>query len=155
MACLYLHASGHTGLAGTLTGRWEHFRHDADIGVRGVGDTLEEAFAEAALAMTAVITAPEKVQPDIPVDITCAAPDTEILLADWLNALVLEMAARNMLFGRFEVAVRGTRLTGRAWGEAVDRARHRPVVEVKGATYTGLSVRREGDRWIAETVLDV
>ena len=36
--------------------RWEHFPHDADVGVRGFGPTPAEAFAQAALALTAVAT---------------------------------------------------------------------------------------------------
>ena len=38
--------------------RWEHFPHDADIGVRGFGPTVVAAFEQAALALTAVITDP-------------------------------------------------------------------------------------------------
>jgi len=34
--------------------RWEHFSHEADIGVRGIGITKEQAFEQAALAMTGV-----------------------------------------------------------------------------------------------------
>jgi SHS2 domain-containing protein len=60
-----------------------------------------------------------------------------------------------MLFSRFAVAFRGSRLTGQAWGEPVDAARHHPAVEVKGATYTQLRVAREGDGWVAQTVVDV
>ena len=61
------------------------------------------------------------------------------------------------MFGRFEVALGdGTpRLRGRAWGEAVDVARHEPAVEVKGATCTALRVARSGDGWLAQTVVDV
>lgn len=44
-----------------MTKHWEHFPHDADIGVRGVGTSKEEAFEQAALALTAVITNPENV----------------------------------------------------------------------------------------------
>ena len=33
-----------------ITGHWEHFSHDADMGVRGIGPTLEETFEQAALA---------------------------------------------------------------------------------------------------------
>ena len=33
---------------------WEHFAHGADIGVRGYGLSLEEAFEQAALALAAV-----------------------------------------------------------------------------------------------------
>lgn len=137
------------------TARWEHFDHGADIGVRGRGRTMGEAFAQAALAMTGAITDPAGIEAAIPVAISCAAPDAEILLVDWLNALVFEMAERRILFGRFEVAIEGTSLTATAWGEAVDRTRHDPAVEVKGATFTELSVRSDGEGWLAQCVVDV
>lgn len=35
---------------------WQHFSHDADLGVRGTGDTREQAFAQVALALTAAVT---------------------------------------------------------------------------------------------------
>lgn len=135
---------------------WEHFEHGADIGVRGVGRTLAQAFEQAALALAAVIADPATVAATTAVDVACEAPDVELLLADWLNALVYEMQVRKMLFGRFEVSIEGTRLAARAWGEAVDVARHRPAVEVKGATYTRLAVRQLDDgRWVAQCVVDV
>jgi SHS2 domain-containing protein len=138
------------------TARWEHFDHKADMGVRGYGASPAEAFAQAALAMTAVITDLDAVRPREALDIACAAPNLELLLVDWLNALVYEMATRAMLFGRFEVEIADGRLTARAWGETIDPARHRPAVEVKGATLTALSVaRREDGLWVAQCVVDV
>jgi SHS2 domain-containing protein len=135
---------------------WEHFPHGADIGVRGVGATRGEAFEAAALALTAVVTDPATVAVRTKVEIRCSAPDDELLLVDWLNAVVYEMATRRMLFGRFAIELRGHALTARAWGEPLDRERHRPAVEVKGATYTGLSVvRREDGAWVAQCVVDV
>jgi SHS2 domain-containing protein len=134
---------------------WWHFEHGADIGVAGSGGTLAQAFEQTALALTAVVT-------DVPIEcsetvaIHCQAPDNELLLVDWLNALIYAMAARRLLFGRFEVAIDGEDLNATAWGEPVDVSRHRPAVEIKGATYTALRVARQarGD-WIAQTVLDV
>ena len=35
---------------------WEHFPHEADIDVRGIGSTKEATFENAAQALTAVIT---------------------------------------------------------------------------------------------------
>jgi predicted phosphoribosyltransferase/SHS2 domain-containing protein len=136
--------------------RWEHFPHDADIGVRGIGRTLEEAFEQAALALTAVITDPARVAARQEVDIEVEAPDRELLLVDWLNALIYEMATRTMLFGRYRVRLEGTRLRGAAWGEVVDTARHEPAVEIKGATYTALEVaQNEQGLWVAQCVVDV
>ncbi|HUH93834.1 MAG TPA: archease [Casimicrobiaceae bacterium] len=135
---------------------WEHFAHGADIGVRGIGATQSEAFEQAALALTAVVTDPAGVTSRESVAIRCEAPDDELLLADWLNAIVYEMATRGALFGRFVVKLDRQRLEATAWGEPVDRARHRPAVEVKGATYTALAVEQRADgAWIAQCVVDV
>ena len=135
---------------------WEHFAHGADIGVRGIGATRAEAFEQAALALTGVITEPDRIAPITAIDIRCEAPDDETLLADWLNALIYEMATRNMLFGRFAVTLDDHRLVAVGWGEPLDRERHHPAVEVKGATYTALSVEHRDDgAWIAQCVVDV
>jgi SHS2 domain-containing protein len=138
-----------------MTARWEHFPHEADMGVRGFGATKAEAFEQAALAMTAVITDAAAVQPREAVTIECEATDDELLLAEWLNRLIYEMATRKMLFGRFAVRFDGTRLSAQAWGERTDVARHQPAVEIKGATYTELRVAREDSGWVAQTVVDV
>jgi tRNA nucleotidyltransferase (CCA-adding enzyme) len=136
--------------------RWEHFRHEADIGVRGLGPTREAAFVQAGLALTAVLTDLERVAPQTPLRIACRAPDDALLFCDWLNALIFEMATRHMLFARFEVRIDDGRLDATAWGEPVDIQKHRPAVEIKGATYTELDVRRLPDgSWLAQCVVDV
>ena len=135
---------------------WEHFHHEADIGVRGIGRTPAEAFEQAATGLTAVITRPDSVACSESVTIDCTAPDRELLLVDWLNALVFEMATRKLLFSRFEVDIRGTQLHASACGEPVDVARHQPAAEVKGATYTELAVHEdEAGTWRAQCVVDV
>jgi SHS2 domain-containing protein len=135
--------------------RWEHFPHEADMGVRGIGATKSAAFEQAALALTAVITDLANVEPREAVEISCEAPDDELLFAEWLNALIYEMATRKLLFSRFEVKLDGTRLSAVAWGEKADTNRHKPAVEIKGATYTQLHVARENGNWVAQTVVDV
>jgi SHS2 domain-containing protein len=134
---------------------WEHFPHEADIGVRGVGASLAEAFEQAGLALTAVVSDVESVVPRTEVQLELNAPDLELLFADWLNRLVYEMATRHMLFSRFEVAIEDNGLRAKAWGEALDRVKHCPAVEVKGATCTELSVQQNHGNWIAQCVVDV
>ena len=135
---------------------WEHFPHGADIGVRGIGNTKAAAFEQIALALTAAVVDVAAVRPGEAVSIDCQAPSDELLLVDWLNAIVFEMATRRMLFGAFLVKLEDLRLHAVAWGEPVDRARHAPAVEVKGATYTALRVERLSDgRWLAQCVVDV
>ena len=134
---------------------WAHFSHDADIGVVGIGPTKAEAFRQAALALTAVVTDPSKIAPLQPVAVFCHAENDELLLVEWLNALVYEMAVRTMLFADFAVEVEAGELRAIAYGEPVDVDRHEPAVEIKGATLTALEVSEGVNGWRAQCVVDV
>ncbi len=135
---------------------WSHFSHDADIGVRGCAESVAGAFEQAALALTAVVVEPATVAQRQRIAIDCAAPDLELLLVDWLNALIYHMATRRLLFSKFQVSIDGSQLHGQAWGEPVQPDKHQPVVEIKGATYTALRVAEaEDSHWIAQCVVDV
>ena len=136
--------------------RWEHFEHDADVGLRAEAATREGLFEAMGAALTAIITDPDAVQRTESVSVCCDAPDDAVLLVDWLNALIYEMATRQMLFGDWQVALHDQRLEARVTGEVVDRSRHEPVVEVKGATYTELAVHQDSNgRWHGRCVVDV
>ena len=135
--------------------RWEHFHHSADIGVRGFGERLEDAFAQAATALTAIVTEPDRVQPRSPVKISCRSDDVELLLMEWLNAVIFEMSVRKMLFARFDIEIRNGDLLATAWGEGIDIERHQPAVEPKGATLTELEVLETDRGWQAQCIIDV
>lgn len=136
--------------------RWEHFPHDADMGVRGIGTTKAEAFEQAALALTAVTVDLDRVRERRESHFTCEAPDDELLLVDWLNTLVFDMDEHKMVYRRFHIVMENHHLAATAWGEPIDRQRHEPAVEVKGATYTELSVRQLPDgTWLAQCIVDV
>ncbi len=111
---------------------WELFPHDADIGVRGWGPTVERAFEEAALALTGVVTNAE-IRSLCEVAVACEAPDLELLLVDWLNSVAYEMAARRMLFGRFKVSI-------------ADETRLHAVVSFGASRLTSPGTRRRSSR---------
>jgi tRNA nucleotidyltransferase (CCA-adding enzyme) len=139
-----------------ITPHWEHFEHGADIGIRGIAPTLEQAFEQTAVAMTAVITNPDQVSASKAVSIRCQAPDKEMLLLDWINELVYEMAVQGLLFKYFQVAIHEGKLSATAIGEPVDRQKHQPAVEIKGATFTELRVYQQPDSsWVAQCIVDV
>jgi tRNA nucleotidyltransferase (CCA-adding enzyme) len=139
-----------------MAASWEHFEHGADIGVRGIADSEEEAFVQAAIALTAVVTNPDSVKQSVSVAIQCDAPDHELLFAEWLNAIIYEMATQNMLFSEFNINIENNSLTATLRGETVDIERHSPAVEIKGATYTSLKVAKDEDgKWLAQCVVDV
>jgi hypothetical protein len=61
---------------------WEHLPHGADIGVRGIGKSKAEAFEQAAVALTAVITDVDSVSAETAIKIQCTASDDEMLLVE-------------------------------------------------------------------------
>lgn len=135
---------------------WQHFPHGADMGVRGIGKSKAAAFEQAAMAVTALVTDPQSVRAQALVKIGCTAPDDELLLVEWLNGIICEMATRKMLFARFAVAIDGNQLSGMAWGEPIDLSRHDAAVEPKGATCTSLEVcQDESGCWRAQCIIDV
>ena len=135
---------------------WQHFQHVADIGIRGYGSSVEVAFTQAAMAMTSVITELQLVDNKICIDVECESADLEYLFVDWLNALVYEMSIRHMLFSQFDIQIRDGHLKAKVCGERIDREKHQPAVEIKGATLTELRVQKgkEGN-WLAQCVIDV
>jgi SHS2 domain-containing protein len=135
--------------------KWEHFTHKADIGIRGFGSTLADAFAMGALALTNIVTDSNKIKANKKVYICCTAPDEEILFADWLNAIIYKMDTLNMLFCEFNIKLEHLNLEATIKGEPIDRNRHQPVVDVKGATYTELKVYKKKGKWVAQCVIDV
>lgn len=135
---------------------WEHFEHDADIGVRGLGDSIAQAFEQAALAMSAlIVTDLALIKADQMIEIQCQEADLELLLVDWLNAVIFQMATRKMLFCRYQVRIEQGQLNATAWGESISVERHQPAVEIKGATYTELQVSQQQNIWRAQCVVDV
>ncbi|MCL6500842.1 MAG: archease [Candidatus Pacearchaeota archaeon] len=137
---------------------YETFAHEADIGIRGMGSSIERAFEEAAKAMFDVEVDIKKVQKKRKVRIKCAASNIEELFVEWLNALLTQASLRGMVFSGFKVKIikgKLLELEGYASGEKLDAERHNIKDEVKGATYSQLRVELKKRKWIAQCIVDV
>jgi len=134
----------------------ETFDHTADLGLRVRAATLDALFAEAAEALFSVIVENlSAVAPVVRVEVELSETDRELLLFDWLKELLYRFDAEHLLFSHFEVKVGPDGLTGVAWGEKLDPARHEPGHEVKAITYHGLKVEQTDDGWLAEVIVDI
>jgi len=110
-----------------------YFAHDADIGIIGRGLTIEQSFEAAALAVFAIITNFEAVQPATAVAIEFAESDTELALVIWLNLIPGKSRELSMVFSHFYIQRQGNQWHGKVLGEKWhDGLEH--GVEVKGAT---------------------
>ncbi len=135
---------------------YETFEHGADIGVRGYGRTLEEAFENGARALFALLVENfEEVRPEKEIALEVSAELPDELFVTWLNRLLTVSDLERMVFKDFEVHLSGDKLQGKALGEPLDPARHHLGVEVKGATFTLARVEKQGELWVAQCVVDV
>jgi tRNA nucleotidyltransferase (CCA-adding enzyme) len=135
---------------------WEHYSHPADMGIRGFGKTVGQAFEQAALALIAIMTDPKDIAAKDKIEIECEETDNEMLFFEWLNALLFEIGSKNMLFSKFEMKLDDNKIKAKVWGEKINPQKHNPVVEVKAATYTDLKVEQsENGLWIAQCIVDV
>ncbi|HET6201227.1 MAG TPA: archease [Planctomycetota bacterium] len=137
-------------------GSYEVFEHGADYGVRGLGPTMEAAFENAARAMFSIaVENSSAVRPARRIPVSAVGSDAETLLVEWLNALLAAASLEGIVLGDCRARVAEGSVNGEAVGEPFDSSRHAGGTEVKGATYTLLRVAREGERFVAQCVVDV
>lgn len=138
---------------------FEYLDHTADMCLRGIGETVEEAFCEAARAMFNLMVDLEQIVPKQLYRVSLTAPQLDLLLVEWLAELLVQKDLSGLFLSRFHVDILkkdgGVRLEGEGWGEALDPSRHRARLEVKGVTYSGLRVTQEGEQWVAQCVVDI
>ena len=105
---------------------FELIDHTADVGIKAYGTDMNQAFANAARALFSLITEPEDVEETLHRDIELTAPDQASLLVGWLNELIYLFDTEYIIFKRFDITrLDRTRLKARAYGEKVDKARHK------------------------------
>jgi SHS2 domain-containing protein len=135
---------------------YETFDHTADLGLRIRAGDLDTLFVEAAQALfSTVVEDLATVRPAQRIDVKIEGDEIDYLLFDWLRQLLYHFDAEHLLFGKFEVHVNDDGLTASAWGEPLDRSRHNMEHEVKAITYHGLNVKRVGEEWEAEVIVDI
>jgi SHS2 domain-containing protein len=139
---------------------FEIFEHTADLGLRVVGDSLNDLFAEAAAGFSSLIVAEVgSVEASQQRTLEITSPDLEYLYFDWLSELLFLFESEGWLSANAVVEVEGNSLRGVVQGENFCEKGHRRSHEVKAVTYHGLSVvpqERDGEQiWTAEVIVDI
>jgi SHS2 domain-containing protein len=133
---------------------YEVLEHTADLRFRVRARTLSDAFAEAARAICETM-APNCRPGQVVRRVEVGSIDTETLLADFLSEILYLSDAESLAFCSFEVVVRGNRLSAVLRGEEFDREKHGGGEEIKGISYSGLTLYREGESYVLEFIADV
>jgi len=133
---------------------YEEISHTADVKIRARAKTLESLFSDAFEALMQVVYGKNrsgKQQTVIKVD----ARDSESLLADFLSEVLFVSEVEGLVFSRADITITGPALTAILYGEPFDPARHSEGTEVKGISYSGLSIREDTNGYILEILFDV
>ena len=128
--------------------------HTADVGFALEAQNLEELFQAALKGLLDVMfTAPPQGGRKRR-RLRLFAEDLETLLVRFLNELIYLIQTKGFVPGRARIRVEeeegGYRLIATLFQEGLGFQG-----EVKSATFHGLSVRKEDDRWKAQVILDV
>jgi SHS2 domain-containing protein len=138
----------------TLSEGFDYFDHQADMGIIGRGKTLEGAFIQAACAVFANMADLSQVKNKKTIFIEFTEADNELALVEWLNLLIGNARAQDLVFNQFSLKREDQHWSGSAsgegWNETIERG-----TEVKGATLTMLSVKENQGVWEARCVIDV
>jgi SHS2 domain-containing protein len=142
------------------TGKFEFLEHTADILIAAHGQTLEEAFENAALAMFEVMTDTTKISPNQDDSVEVEAEDEYALLYSWLEALLVKFEVNGMLFSKFKITslkdrADGFKLEATVWGEKFKAEKHPQKVAVKAITYHRMEIIKEIDKVTLEFILDI
>jgi SHS2 domain-containing protein len=140
--------------------RYKFLEHTADAYVEAYGASLEEAFENAALATTDVMTEVEKVEAKNEAMFAVKAQDEFALLYSWLEEVLLEFELKGKLYSRFEVSAiektsDGLNLLARAWGETYDSEKHPSKVGIKAVTYHQMEILKKPEFVTIRFILDV
>ena len=142
------------------TGKFEFLEHTADILIAAHGQSIEEAFESAALAMFEVMTDTTKISPSQEDSVEVEAEDEYALLYSWLEALLVKFEVNGMLFSKFKITSLedkgdGFKLKAAVWGEKYDAKKHPQKVAVKAVTYHRMEIIKEIDNVTLEFILDI
>jgi len=136
--------------------RYEQFSHTADIGVRVFGKTLKELFENAAFAMFDILADLDGLKGEITQDFELTAPYHEELLISWLDELLYNFYAKNIIFYKFEVTeLSEDVIRAKAFGRSVSENRNRLKTEIKAATYYNLKIIKKDDYYEVDIIFDV
>ncbi|AKB17060.1 MULTISPECIES: archease [unclassified Methanosarcina] len=140
--------------------KYEYLEHTADIKFLAYGNTLEEVFENAALAMFNVIIDTGKVSGETARDVYLKSPDLESLLVDWLSELLYLFEVDEVVFWKFRVEeIRAEEgecsIKARASGEKYYPESHPFETEIKAVTYNQLELKKTAEGWKAQIVVDI
>ncbi len=135
---------------------FEYIDISGDAGVRASGDTLAEAFVNAALGMYSLITDLDKVGEGKQLRTSAESHSQESLLVAWLNELVFQFDTYGFIGKKINIEeLSDTKIVAVLSGEDFDPERHEQRLLIKAATYHDLKIEKGDGKWQIEVIFDI
>lgn len=130
--------------------------HPADIGIEAYGQTLAEAFQQAAEGLMSIIIDSSTVSSVQKQDIDIAASDYEQLLVKWLSEILYLYDGKQFVSKEFNIKkLTSTQLNAIVGGEPLSAIKHRTNIDVKAITYHQLVVRMDKENSFIRVFFDI
>ena len=122
---------------------YEYFDVTADIGFRAYGESLNEAFENAGLAIFNIISDTSNIEPSKEISFKIRSEDEISLLYDYLEELLFYHEVEFMLFSEFHVEIdNNLQLKATIKGESIDWDKHERKTEIKAITYHMMQISK-------------
>lgn len=138
--------------------KYRFLEHIADAKFQAFGKTLEEAFGNAALALTSIMIDPEKIEPKIEKKISVEGMDLKALLYNWLEQFLILLDSEFFLLGKVkEMKIKKNKekysLKAIVIGDKASE-KYKTTGDVKAVTYMDMEIK-EKKPFMVQVVVDI
>jgi SHS2 domain-containing protein len=133
--------------------------HTADTKFQAFGKTLEEAFANAALALTEVVVEPNKIKAKILKKIKIESEDEKSLLYDFLEQFLILIDTDDFLINKvrtisIEQGNKRLKLNADIVGDSGIQ-KYKPKTAIKAVTYQEMEIHKDKKEYMVQVILDL
>lgn len=127
-----------------------------DVGLRAYGESLKDAFINAAIGMYSLITNIQTIKEERTVNISVESDRMEGLFVSWLNELIFQFDAYDFVGKRVIITeFTPSLLRASVSGEDFNPERHESKLLIKAATYHQLKIEEKNGKWEIDVVFDI
>lgn len=137
--------------------KYRFLEHSGDALFQAFGESFSKLLENSAEAMCSVMYALKKVDAEKEVEVEAKGENKEELLHNFLGEVLFKIGEREMLFREFrvkELGEKNNRVKALVKGEKMDREKHEMETEIKAVTWHRFFVKRKGNKWVSQVLLD-
>lgn len=140
--------------------KFKILEHISDVEFEAYGETLKEAFENAAFAVSETMTDTRRINPKIKKEINIISEDKESLLYDFLENILYFFGAENLVFSKFKIKElkkekNKYKLKAEFYGEKFNLKKHEPRTEIKAITYHTMKIGKKNNKYFVHVLVDI